>query len=90
MADCTWHKLLDGVGSNDPGNPTEHGRNSERLYIYIYIYIEGTKTKHTNIERERERERERLVSTCNNGYGGKKEAQSFATPILLAINMIIC
>jgi hypothetical protein len=31
-----------------------------------------------------------LVSTCNNGYGGKKEAQSFATPILLAINMIIC
>jgi len=50
----------------------------------IYIYIEGTKTKHTNIKRER------VVSTCNNGYGGKKEAQSFATPILLAINMIIC
>lgn len=81
MADCTWQKLLDGVGSNDPGNPTEHGRNSEQL---SYIYIEGTKTKHTNIKRER------VVSTCNNGYGGKKEAQSFATPILLAINMIIC
>jgi hypothetical protein len=53
MEDWTWHKLLDGVGSNDPGNPTEHGRNSEQL---SYIYIEGTKTKHTNIKRERERE----------------------------------
>lgn len=53
MEDWTWHKLLDGVGSNDPGNPTEHGRNSEQL---SYIYIEGTKTKHTNIKRERERD----------------------------------
>jgi len=84
MADCTWHKLLDGVGSNDPGNPTEHGRNSERLYIYIYRRNKNQTYKH------KERERERVVSTCNNGYGGKKEAQSFATPILLAINMIIC
>jgi len=88
MADCTWHKLLDGVGSNDPGNPTEHGRNSERLYIYIYIYIYRRNKNQTY--KHKERERERVVSTCNNGYGGKKEAQSFATPILLAINMIIC
>ena len=88
MADCTWHKLLDGVGSNDPGNPTEHGRNSERLYIYIYIYIYRRNKNQTY--KHKERERERVVSTCNNGYGGKKEAQSFATPILRAINMIIC
>jgi hypothetical protein len=84
MADCTWQKLLDGVGSNDPGNPTEHGRNSERLYIYIYRRNKNQTYKH------KERERERVVITCDNGYGGKKEAQSFATPILLAINMIIC
>jgi hypothetical protein len=85
MEGWTWHKLLDGVGSNDPGNPTEHGMNSEQLsFIYIYIYI--WKEQKPNIQTYRER----VVSTCNNGYGGKKEAQSFATPILLAINMIIC
>jgi hypothetical protein len=56
------------------------------IYIYIYIYRRNKNQTY----KHRERERERLVSTCNNGYGGKKEAQSFATPILLAINMIIC
>jgi hypothetical protein len=53
MEDWTWHKLLDGVGSNDPGNPTEHGMNSEQLsFIYIYIYGRNKNQTYKHTERE--------------------------------------